>query len=348
MKIKNNFLKIIFFSLFAITGFLILSGKTCANTPFANIGPGATDDDGTTVTDPTIFPLENSVSTRYLRIEVKNDGSLDDGEGEGEGSTWIELRDVKAWASGSANVLRNTFSGGQAQVVEINGYDGATPYDDDLETDCSASWDPQGSLCDEDPNVDSKTHSSKSNSDSGATWNITSSESTGVLVIDMGTVKNLTELRVFQMFSDGKTTQIRFAYHPETGDSPPVWDDGDWTTFTDDPGVPENSSSPEQTKKAKITFWKAYKYIDSNKPNCPQRLKLIINGKHFDKDANVWIGNREAASVNVQSSKKIVAKFCLTKLLNEKNNHKRKIYVKNPDTDTTEADKRIDLNNIGF
>jgi len=97
--------------------------------------------------------------------------------------------------------------------------------------------------------------------------------------------------------------------------------------------------------KAKISSWKAYQYEDQNK-SCSSRLKLTIKGKHFDNDTTVKIGGREASSVDVQSSKKIVAKFCLTKLLEAKTDHKKTITVKNPDTDVEEADKKIDLDNI--
>ena len=331
---------------------------------FADVGPGATDDEGETVTDPTVFTLDSPVTTRYLRVEAKNDGSLEgDEEGEGEGS-YIEIRNIKAWAGGSANVLNGIYSGGDAHVVEIDGYDGAEPYHDDLETDCSGSWYPQGTLCDEIPTADSKTASSKSNSDSGATWSIESAESTGVLVIDLGSVQTLTEIRVFQMFSDGKTTQIRFAYHAETGEIAPSWDGEGWTTFAnaedqdddlnddqeeDQDDTLDDNQNDDQTifQKANILSWKAEIY-EKPSTSCQQRLKLTIKGKHFDKKAEVLIGEKKAFSINRKSSSEIVAKFCLKKLFNVKTGLRRTIWVNNPDAEEEKADKKINISKLTF
>ena len=55
------------------------------------------------------------------------------------------------------NRLNGTFTGGDAAVVEMTWLDdsGAADasgnYEDDLTADCSASWYPQGTLCDESP-----------------------------------------------------------------------------------------------------------------------------------------------------------------------------------------------------
>ncbi len=109
----------------------------------------------------------------------------------------------------------------------------------------------------------------------------------------------------------------------------------------------QSNSNEEQDRKAKITSWKAYKYIDNN-GSCSEKIKLTIKGKHFDKDAEVKIGNKKASSVSKKSSQKIVAKFCLDKLMEIQTDHKRKIYVTNPGADTEEADKRINLDNLSF
>jgi len=103
----------------------------------------------------------------------------------------------------------------------------------------------------------------------------------------------------------------------------------------------------EDNQKAHVDSWKAYRYEDANK-SCSSRLKLIIKVKDFDKDAKVEIGNHEASSVNKKSSKEIVAKFCMDKLLNNQANHKKTISITNPNTDAEEADKKIDLDNIGY
>jgi hypothetical protein len=108
-----------------------------------------------------------------------------------------------------------------------------------------------------------------------------------------------------------------------------------------------NDNSSDEVQKAKITSWKAYRYTDSNK-SCSDRLKLIINGKHFDKDAEVKIGGHEASSIDKKSSHELVAKFCYPKLISGDVDHKRKITVENPDADIEEADRQIDIDNISF
>jgi hypothetical protein len=60
---------------------------------------------------------------------------------------------------------------------------------------------------------------------------------TGVLVIDACsdgscTTIDFNEARVFQMYSDGKTTQLRLSVHSETSGTAPAWDDAGWTEVT--------------------------------------------------------------------------------------------------------------------
>ncbi|NLC30805.1 MAG: hypothetical protein GX765_02010, partial [Candidatus Moranbacteria bacterium] len=92
----------------------------------------------------------------------------------------------------------------------------------------------------------------------------------------------------------------------------------------------ENEEESEEIRKAKIISWKALRY---EKPDlkCVQRLKLEIKGKYFEKGAEVKIGNLKAFDVDRKSSKKIVAKFCIEKLLENQTNRKRNISVANPD-----------------
>jgi hypothetical protein len=147
------------------------------------------------------------------------------------------------------NKLNGTFSGGSASVVEItatlgNGVEDLDyVYNDDLTVGCDNSWYPQGTLCDESPTTDSPTTSTKQDADSGATWYAyTDPEDdppvTGFLVIDACsddscTAVDFNEARVFQMFSDGKTTHLRLSIHPDRGDTAPAWDDDGWVTVTD-------------------------------------------------------------------------------------------------------------------
>ncbi len=143
------------------------------------------------------------------------------------------------------NRLNGMFSGGNASVVAITWYDsngdedpnGA--YEDLLTEDCTQKWYPQGTLCDESPTTDDPDVSTKTTAHSGATWEGNGAElGTGVLVVDACetggcTAVDVNEARVFQMFSDGKTTHIRFYSHPEMGDTPPAWDDPDWQPLGD-------------------------------------------------------------------------------------------------------------------
>ncbi|MDO8240358.1 MAG: GLUG motif-containing protein [Candidatus Moranbacteria bacterium] len=101
----------------------------------------------------------------------------------------------------------------------------------------------------------------------------------------------------------------------------------------------------EEAQQAKITSWKAYPYA---KPDlkCDERLRVEIKGKHFAKNAEVKIGNTEAFEVNRKSSKKITAKFCMEKLLDNQASRKRTLSVINPDADTEKADKKINLETI--
>ena len=84
-----------------------------------------------------------------------------------------------------------------------------------------------------DPDVSTKT-----NEESGATWEGASTLGTGVLIVDACktgscSAVDVNEARVFQMFSDGKTTNIRFYSHPDRGDTPPAWDDAGWQSLGD-------------------------------------------------------------------------------------------------------------------
>lgn len=94
-------------------------------------------------------------------------------------------------------------------------------------------------------------------------------------------------------------------------------------------------------EKAKIDSWKAYLIQDNSK--CSTKLKLEIKGKHFDKHIKVKIGNKNASSIKRSSSKKLTATFCFEALTNIKTDLKRKITVKNPDTNSTKAKTKIDL-----
>lgn len=110
-------------------------------------------------------------------------------------------------------------------------------------------------------------------------------------------------------------------------------------------GIDEDNDNDKE--RAYIKSWKAYRYSDPDKL-CSNRLRLEIKGKHFDDDAVVKIGNHKASSVEKKSSKKLVAKFCMDKLLKAKTDHEKIVSVKNPHTKIRKADEEIDLDNIGY
>jgi hypothetical protein len=141
--------------------------------------------------------------------------------------------------TGSINLLNSNFSGGTASVVTITGYSSLTSLEDlslvyrsDLTRNCTASWSPSGALCNTNGTANDKTTSVQDSNVVGATWIAKSANSVGVLIIDAGSVISFSEARVFQMFSDGKTTQIRLSAHSSTGSTVPAWNDAGWSVIT--------------------------------------------------------------------------------------------------------------------
>lgn len=141
------------------------------------------------------------------------------------------------------NKLNGIFTSGAARVVAITAIDETGVedtdliYHDDLAEDCESTWYPQGTLCDEAPTTDDPNVSTKTDRDSGATWYTDNLGETGILVVDACsdgscTVVDFNEVRIFQMFSDGKITHIRLFVHDEQGDIPPVWNDPGWRKLT--------------------------------------------------------------------------------------------------------------------
>lgn len=127
---------------------------------------------------------------------------------------------------------------------------------------------------------------------------------------------------------------------------------GDSYVLVYDPADPVQVATETEVaalyKKAKVTDWEAYKYKSRslNQSFCQDNLKLKLKGKRFNKKARVFIGDREAASVKRISSKKLVAKFCLNKLLDSKSNAKRRVKVQNPNALMASTVEKIDLKDI--
>ena len=130
---------------------------------------------------------------------------------------------------GIGNLMRGITSGGTASVVGWAGINGALQYaGTSIGSNCSENWRPLGTLCDEAPNTNSQTISTKTNNNSGATWSSAGGAGIGVLVVDLGSVNSFNLAKVFQMFSDGKTTSIQGFYHPNTTSTAPHYNDAGW------------------------------------------------------------------------------------------------------------------------
>ena len=112
----------------------------------------------------------------------------------------------------------------------------------------------------------------------------------------------------------------------------------------------EGSNEDEEdnsTGRPKILAWKAIIYADVNK-SCAERLKLTLEGRRFDDDAEVFVGGRRASSVDVKNSRKMTAKFCLATLLGNKTDHKRIVGVKNPNERMGISARQIDIERLFF
>ncbi|PKQ46938.1 T9SS type A sorting domain-containing protein [Confluentibacter flavum] len=131
------------------------------------------------------------------------------------------------YAQLDTNFANGTFTGGSATVVQIEALNGVSVYDSDLAADCNNAWKPQGTLCNS-SNIDSKLESTKVDINSGATWNNNGGTGIGVLVIDLGTAKNIDLAQIYQMYSDGKTTHAQIYAHVNITSSAPDHLDSGW------------------------------------------------------------------------------------------------------------------------
>ena len=108
--------------------------------------------------------------------------------------------------------------------------------DKSSQENCTSSWSWAQILCDPKPTGgntlpgrNSLTHVFKKNPNAGITFSNSSSANSGFVIVDLGEVRSFTTLRIFQMFSDGKTTDVRMAASSEIGDTWPSYQDGSWT-----------------------------------------------------------------------------------------------------------------------
>jgi hypothetical protein len=108
----------------------------------------------------------------------------------------------------------------------------------------------------------------------------------------------------------------------------------------------EVEGDENEAEKADVKSWEAFRYENLNGVSCPEKLKLTIKGSDFEKGVDVKIGNIEAYKIKRKSSKKIVANFCFTDLLDVKTDLVRKVKIINPDAEEDVAKKRINLNSL--
>lgn len=181
----------------------------------------------------TILALVGCTTPDPVPAEPDSDAAI----GTDSGASTAVL--PEAWGPNKANL---TITGGHALVVGATAYDADNQprpdlvFDPDLTPDCFALWSPQGSLCDQVPTTDDPALSTRWNNAVGATFRDAPAGVTGVLLIDLcadGSCASVDVDRavVFQMFSDGKTTQLRLASHIGD-DAVPAWDDAGWRTIS--------------------------------------------------------------------------------------------------------------------
>jgi hypothetical protein len=145
---------------------------------------------------------------------------------------------------------------------------------------------------------------------------------------------------------DGLTSGQGYTYYVRCQDGSNNQNDTDYLiSFSVANTDADDDDDEEDDQKARIDSWSAEKYQNPN-TNCAERLKLTIKGKHFTNNTEVRIGGKEASSVDKKSSKKLIAKFCLPKLLDSKTDRKRSVSVKNPHAEADQADKKIDLDSL--
>ncbi len=151
---------------------------------------------------------------------------------------------------------------------------------------------------------------------------------------------------------DGDGT-VDYTITPQINGSATFDDEDDRTLDFDDNSDVNTDADPEKkvsvgaekSVKASIDSWKAYQYMTKSQ-SCPTKLKLILTGKHFDKDAIIKIGGRTAKDLERESHRKITATFCMKDLLKIKTDTLRTISVINPDTERSKAIKKIDVLDI--
>ena len=98
--------------------------------------------------------------------------------------------------------------------------------------------------------------------------------------------------------------------------------------------------------RADVDSWKAERYFKELAGKVRERLKLVVKGDHFEDNAEVKIGSKDAYSVKVmKQGERIVARFKMGELRNV-NAVKRIVKVTNPGAESRSAKKKINLKKV--
>lgn len=132
------------------------------------------------------------------------------------------------------NIIRGgpSETGPLAIPIQISGVN-AQPYTTDL-NQWIGGWQAPQSIYDQGTYVNNPDLWSNIGGDlnSGTTWtNSNPGSGYGIMVVDLQQVRQISNISVFQMFSDGKTTHIALAGHPEIGSAAPYALDNEWSEF---------------------------------------------------------------------------------------------------------------------
>jgi hypothetical protein len=233
-------------------------------------------------------------SEKYIKplsVTACDNETVDDTGNDTGDDTEVDSDTLGEFPTGD-NLLISTYSNGTAEVYAITAYDHegvedlTQVYDDAINSGCDNSWGPQGPLCEDNSSVDSAALSVREDADVGATGEIAKGglPTTGVLLVDACFDASCTDIEfnsasIFQMFSDGKTTDFQMSVHTTTEDLAPAWDDAGWTEvlpWTDiGPGLSTDDGVTVTAPTVRFFDDTTARYI---------KFEAMNNGIHGDSD----------------------------------------------------------------
>lgn len=114
--------------------------------------------------------------------------------------------------------------------------------------DCSKDWMFDQILCDPGEYLSNPFRLGRLNQNAGLTLYNDPQGNKGFVIIDLKQARQFNTLRVFQMFSDGKVTDVALAAGSGFGDNWPAWFDAGWTEV-----VPRSPVTPGENRGAYLT-----------------------------------------------------------------------------------------------